>query len=609
MASSGLEPQNTIPRSPFGLRELFGSKNSLGKFLPLGQIESLYSRAREVSNSCLLEGVLAEMRVDSYVDDAELARIPSTGPVLVVSNHPFGILNGTVLGAVMRRVRPDVKILTSVLLKSIEGLDKHCIYVDSRGRKGAIAGNAGALLECVRWLRLGGLLVLFPAAELAQPESSQLRVDVWNPAVARLVRETGAVTLPVYFQDKNSAASQALNLVHPGIVHPDLRSALLLNEFLAQKGRSVHLHIGRVIPANAVTSRECDIDATRYLYWRTHLLAQRGSEKSKMPAVLRPLLPKKRMDRLTRPMAREALLSDVENLRPDQVLDDSPEFTVFSAREHEIPHMLPELGRLREVTFRDVGEGTGRSTDLDTFDRYYTHILLWNKLKQELVGAYRIGKTEDILPLRGMDGLYTSTLFRFEKSFFTTLGPALELGRSFVRPEYQRQYAPLLLLWKGIARYVAAHPETPVLFGAVSMSGRYTRASRELLIRFFESRNFGDELTPLAQPRRPFRPSRIRSWDCRSIGHAMRELDELSDPIADMETDGKGIPVLIKHYSRLGGRLLGFNVDPKFSHVLDGLVVMDLRQTPPSSLERYMGKSGLASFRRYHGLPALQKQY
>jgi putative hemolysin len=594
------------PRSPFGARELFANRGLMEKFLPLDQIEDLYHRARQAQSSSLLENVLAEMRVSWHLDESEISRIPVSGPVLVVSNHPFGIFDGTVLGAVMQRVRPDVKILTNVLLKGIEGLEDHCIFVDPFGTKNAIPTNGVALLQSVRWLRQGGLLVVFPAGEVShlQLPSPEVTDAAWSPAVARLVRLTGASTLPVYFRGRISATFQALSLVHPSF-----RPALLLNEFLAQKGRTVQLRVGRVVPASAVASIESDVEATHYLRWRTHLLAHRGSEKTKLASVLRPMLPKKRMDRLTRPIAPDALLSDIENLRPEQILDDSREYTVFAACEHEIPNVLPELGRLREATFREVGEGTGRSTDLDTFDRYYSHVVLWNKLKQEPVGAYRIGKTQDILPLRGTNGLYTSTLFRYDEGFFEKLGSALELGRSFVRPEYQRQYAPLLLLWKGIARYVAAHPETPVLFGAVSISGRYTRASRELIVRFFESRASADDLGPLVHPRRPYRPGRIRSWDCRSICHAMRELDELSDPIADMETDGKGVPVLLKHYSRLGGRLLGFNVDPKFSHVLDGLVVMDLRKTQPSSLERYMGKSGLAAFRRFHGLPALQDQY
>jgi putative hemolysin len=178
----------------------------------------------------------------------------------------------------------------------------------------------------------------------------------------------------------------------------------------------------------------------------------------------------------------------------------------------------------------------------------------------------------------------------------------MELGRSFVRPEYQREYAPLLLLWKGISRYLTRHPETPVLFGAVSISSRYHRASRELMVRFFESRGATDDLARLLRPRRPFRLGRIRKWDCRAVCHLLRDLGDLTDPIADVEGDGKGVPILLKQYAKLGGRFLGFNVDRNFSNVLDGLVVVDLRRTDPSVLERYMGKPGVAAFRRHHGL-------
>ena len=610
MSSSGIAAPEGGPRSTFGVRELLASTGLMEKFLPFGQVHDLYSRARGAKDGNLFEALLAEMNVSFRLNEGDLSRVPATGAVLVVCNRPFGILDAAVLGALLRRVRQDVRILTDIVLRDIEGLQDHCICVDSFAVKDSMQKNAVALLRCVRWLRRGGLLVTFPATGVPQlpiPRGPAANPE-WDASVARLARLTGAAMLPVAFQQRNSAATQALSMMHPGLVHPNLRPALLLNEFLAQKGRCVHLRVGRAVPASSLTPMGSDAAATHYLRWRTHLLVQRDPRKN-LASVLRPMLPKQRLERLTRPIAAEALVSDVESLRPEQILDDSREFRVFAAREHEIPKILPELGRLRELTFREAGEGTGRSTDLDVFDRYYTHIVLWSKLNQEPVGAYRIGKTHDILPLRGLSGLYTSTLFRFEERFFEKLGPALELGRSFVRPEYQRQFAPLLLLWKGIARYVATNPETPVLFGAVSISGRYTRASRELMVRFFEARNSGDELSPLVQPRRAFRPGRIRSWDCRSICHAMQELDQIADPIADMETDGKGIPILIKHYSRLGGRLIGFNVDAKFSHVLDGLVVMDLRQTQPSSLERYMGKSGLASFRRYHGLPALQERY
>jgi hypothetical protein len=172
-----------------------------------------------------------------------------------------------------------------------------------------------------------------------------------------------------------------------------------------------------------------------------------------------------------------------------------------------------------------------------------------------------------------------------------------------VRPEYQRQYAPLLLLWKGIARLVAARPETPVLFGAVSISNNDNPASREMIYRFFEARSQNDELAGMIKPRSPFRPQRLRPWDCRAMCHALRDLEELSQPINDIEADGKGIPVLLRQYAKVGGRLPGFNVDRKFSNVLDGLVVVvDLRQTDPAVLERYMGREFLRCFQRFDAL-------
>jgi putative hemolysin len=266
--------------------------------------------------------------------------------------------------------------------------------------------------------------------------------------------------------------------------------------------------------------------------------------------------------------------------------------------------MLRELGRLREVTFRLAGEGTGKPRDLDHFDRYYWHVLLWNKTKQELVGAYRAGDTAKILAEHGLNGLYTSTLFRYDERVFEKIGPALELGRSFVRAEYQRQYAPLLLLWKGIARLLTTHTDTPVLFGAVSISNDYSKASREMIYRFFEARMQDDELAGMIEPRRPFRPTGLRPWDCRAMCHALRDLEDLSQPIIDVERDGKGLPILLRQYAKVGGKLLGFNIDRKFSNVLDGLVVVDLRKTAPALLERFMGRQAAAAFRDRYGCNA-----
>jgi len=358
--------------------------------------------------------------------------------------------------------------------------------------------------------------------------------------------------------------------------------------------------VGSEISGDAVAAIPSDREATEYLRGRTYLLARRSK-----PDALRSLSVRSRFAlRVQEPVAaavpRELLAEEVARLPEDRCLAGNGDLAVYLGAAGEMPHMLREVGRLREVTFRQAGEGTGKTLDLDRFDDYYWHVLLRHKTNRELVGAYRAGNTAEILAQHGVGGLYTSTLFRYDERIFQKLGPALELGRSFVRPEYQRQYAPLLLLWKGIARWVTMRPEIPVLFGAVSISNDYNQASREMICQFFESRMRGDELAGLIEPRRPFRPALLRRWDCRGMCQALRDLDELSQPITDVEADGKGLPILLRQYAKIGGKLLGFNVDRNFSNVLDGLVVVDLRQTEPAVLERYMGREGAARFRQVH---------
>ena len=290
-----------------------------------------------------------------------------------------------------------------------------------------------------------------------------------------------------------------------------------------------------------------------------------------------------------------------ELAKSEAPLCENREFLVQAARGHQIPHLLAEIGRQRELTFREVGEGTGKAIDLDQFDSYYTHLILWSKSKNELAGAYRLVNTEDALQRRGTKGLYTSSLFEFDARFFEQMGPALELGRSFVRSKYQKQYAPLLMLWKGIGAYAMRHPETPTLFGAVSISNAYSQASRELMVQFFQSQ----ECSPLAKFVRPKsslrQRRRMRNWELSSIGKLL-DFDELSNSVAEIEKDGRGIPILLRQYLKVGGKVLSFNVDKSFSNVLDGLILVDLRKTDSGKLESYMSKQGLKQFRRYHGL-------
>lgn len=577
-----------------------GIPASAEKFIPMQQQATfLYRRLRSAPEDTRLGALLLEMRIDVRVQVSDLDHIPAKGPLVAIANHPFGILDGVVMTELLSRVRSDIRVLTSASLAVIPELDPHCIFAETPAADLATNSSIKSPKQALDWLRDGGALVVFPARDVSQWDVRQGQVTdpVWSTSVANLLRETQAKALPVYFCGGNSVRFHLL-----GLIHPRLRTIFLMQEFFQQRGKNLEVRIGKPIPAELVSSMDNAEEATEYLRLRTYLLGYRGRKPISLPAKFRAAFPHKRQQQISPEVPVQLVTADIDALPGDRLLVENADFSVYSARGSELPHLLDELGRLREITFRASGEGTGRSLDRDHFDDYYWHLLLWDKRKQEIAGAYRMGNTDEIIRAHGIKGLYTHTVFRYDERLFLKLGSALELGRSFVRLEYQRQYAPLLLLWKGIARFVASHPETPILFGAVSISKDYSSLSREMIVRYFQQRDDGREFAELIQPRTPFRAPKFRRWDCGPLCTAVRDLDELAEPISDIEEDGKGLPILIKQYFKLGGKLIAFNLDKKFSDVVDGLVIVDLRRTDPTMLERYMGKDGNAAFRRFHNL-------
>ncbi|HXJ89328.1 MAG TPA: GNAT family N-acyltransferase [Candidatus Binatia bacterium] len=572
-----------------------------GKLAPVDKVRHLYRRVQNSQQGFRLEGLLAEMRIELKVHFADQGRIPAIGPVVVVANHPHGVLDGALLTVLLTRVRTDVKVLTNFVLGDVPELWDNCIFVDPFQTDRSAESNRKPIRAALAWLERGGMLAIFPAGEGSQWHMPTAHVadPEWNDTAVRLIRRTHATSLPVFFCGHNGVGFQLL-----GMIHPKLRTAFLLQEFLNQEGKTVEVRVGSPVPVEAIQAIASDREATEYLRWRTYLLARRRKAGTSWPTVLRSKLASRIQEPIAEPVREDLLVREIRMLSGDRCLAESAEFSVHLGMARDIPQLLLEVGRVRELTFRSAGEGTGKSRDLDSFDEYYWHVLLWNKSKRELVGAYRAGNTAEILATRGIAGLYTSTLFHYDERLFQNLGPALELGRSFVRPEYQRQYAPLLLLWKGIARLISSHLEISILFGAVSISNDYSKASREMIYRFFQSRMQDDGLVGLIEPRRPFRSGLLRHWDCRAMCRALHDLDQLSEPITDVETDGKGLPILLRQYAKIGGKLLGFNVDRKFSNVLDGLVVVDLRQTDAAVLDRYMGREAARAFRKIHAVTA-----
>ena len=570
---------------------------ALERFLMLDSLEEAFrATLRGAQGGDAFAALLEELAVQYRVDPADLERIPATGPLAIVANHPFGMLEGAVLAAVVSRVRPDVKLMANSLLAAIPETRDRFIFVNPFGGHAATTENRSPLRRGLEWMRGGGALMMFPAGEVSRLNLARRAVvdRPWNPAVARLIRIAGCPALPVFFEGANSLFFHLL-----GALHPRLGTAALPRELLNKRGSTVGLRIGRLVPAETLGGFPSDESAIAYLRCRTDMLASRGLRARQPRHIPIPLAVPKQAEPVAPETPSLLVRGEVRALVSQRKLCQMNELTAYIAPGAEIPNTLREIGRLRELAFRAVGEGSGRGLDLDIFDDWYLHLFLWNEEKQEIAGAYRLAATSDVLPRLGIRGLYTSTLFHYQSEFFRRIGPALELGRSFVRPECQKQFAPLLLLWKGIAHYVAQRPDCPTLFGAVSVSNDYNPVSRDLLVSVLKRHADGD-LARLVRAKRTFRPSAPGKWHAHALSRFLKDLEDLADPIADLETDGKGVPILIRQYMKLGGRMLGFNVDSKFSNALDGLMLVDLRKTPLATLSRYMPRADAASFLDRH---------
>lgn len=439
----------------------------------------------------------------------------------------------------------------------------------ARGVSGVVEGLRGVLGDGFGTLVSGEDRVAKPEAfllwiHLPGDLARAARVDEPSPVLARLVREGRTSIVPVHVERIAKRRLRAtLGAPIPGSRLSKISTARELFRFLGQRCAALeHRSRTRAAPAGALVGAAPVADA----------------------------------------ISTDLVEREIRALPRDQQLVESGRFVVVQAHEHQIPACVREVGRLREITFRAAGEGTGRSLDLDACDRSYRHLLLFDREASVIAGAYRFAPTDEIVPVFGVEGLYTSTLFRIDPRLFEALGPSLELGRSFVRLEYQRGYAPLLLLWRGLSAFVAANPRYRILFGAVSVSATYAAFSRELLATVLGRPPALHPLASFVEPRNPLRPRRgVRSALDR-FGASIEDASDLAAIVSDVEADAKGLPVLLREYLKLGGRLLGWSVDRTFASALDGLIAVDLPHADPRLLGLYMGREAAEAYCHHHGV-------
>ena len=449
--------------------------------------------------------------------------------------------------------------------------------------------NTRALLQAVQWLRDGGVLIVFPAGSVSRFDMKRLWITdpQWQDGIAWMIEKSAASVLPMHVDCDKSL----LNLFN-GILRPDMRRSLVPRMILKQKGKSLKLRVAHHIPASQLLKMNDRRQICDYLRLRTYIIQDKQQpSQDKLPLS---------EDALARPIESELLEQELAALPAKQKLLKTTDCDILYCRAQQIPNTMLELGRLREKSYREVGEGTGKALDLTAEDDYYVHLIVWNRDEKDIVGAYRFGLSDEILPRFGKEGLYCHTLYNLDDEFIDRLQPGfMELGRSFVQKKYQCRYASLLSLWKGIGAFIAAHPRYRYLFGPVSISADYRPLSRQLLCQYLMAVCREKDLQPICEARTPLAIRDLQKF-CRHaripLPDNMTELDQL---IADIENDHKGVPILIRQYLKLGGDFLAFNVDHDFCDVLDGFFLLDFASVPPRNLKKYMGPAAEDFRQRY----------
>ncbi|MFH0729523.1 MAG: GNAT family N-acyltransferase [Pseudomonadota bacterium] len=569
------------------------------QLISLDRCNDLYDHLPEKENLQQFFGsILRALDVTVLVNEKEKSAIPKTGPLVVVSNHPFGAIEGIILAELFLSIRPDIKVMANSMLNRIARMNPLLIPVNPFKSSKSAHANIGSIRYATQWVNQGGVLLIFPSGAVSHFHFTRREISdpPWNPVAGKIVRKTQAPVLPVYFSGSNGKLFQVL-----GMVHPWLRTALLPRELLNKRRRRIEMKIGNVLPYGQLKKFDGEDRLTPYLRWRTYLLGNTAADDSgwrkKNPTE------KAVSDRPVAAALDSAICRmEVDRLPRCQQLVKSGPNTVWLAQSGQIPRLLLEIARLRELSFRRAGEGTGQMMDMDAFDAHYLHLFIWNDETNEIIGAYRLGCTDKILANFGPSGLYTSTLFHSHRDFHHKIGPAIELGRSFVKPEYQKTFAPLLLLWRGIGHYIAKNPKYRTLYGPVSISRDYCDFSRNLMASSLMRHHRAEGVIDMVRPQFSSwsKPIRLRGCETGWETEFCRDMDEINSAIREIEADHKGIPILLKHYLKLGGRLIAFNEDKNFNEALDGLIVVDLFQTDRRTLTRYMGADGATFFVNYH---------
>jgi len=541
------------------------------------RINKIYQENAHRTGIDFIDAMMEQLGVRYEIRPEELEKIPREGSFVTVSNHPFGGIDGLLLIKLIGSIRPDYKIIPNFLLRRMEPVADYTFKSDGSEALSDDGITFSGIKKALAFLESGKPMGIFPAGEVSSfDEDIQAITDPqWQYRTIRLLKMAKVPVVPVYFQGKNSRLFHFL-----GRIHPKLQTVKLPTELFSKRKRVINIRIGTPIAVRE-QNEFGDINRYgRYLRSITYALGTSLEVKQFFRVHRRQL---KKAEEIIGPVPVNRIGSEISKITANYLLFKIETFCVFCAPSFEIPNIMNEIGRLREITFRDVGEGTNQQMDIDEYDLYYNQLFIWDEEKRKIVGAYRVGKGQEIMDIYGVRGFYIQSLFRIHRRLHPILSQSLELGRSFIIPEYQRRPLPLFLLWKGILYFLLKNPEYRYLIGPVSISNRFSKFSKELIIKFITEYYYNEGIARYIRPRKKFTVS-LHHLDTDILIESASDLNKFDRIIKDIETAQKNMPVLLKKYLKQNGKIVGFNIDPKFNNALDGLLVLDLFDVPPDTI-------------------------
>jgi len=552
---------------------------ALLKLLKLDKVDEVYQTSSSKTGLEFIDEVLAQLNIEYEFNIEELNNIPEKTPFILVANHPYGGIDGLILLSIILKKRADFKVMANYLLQQIPAFKDNFVAIDPFEKGANSAMNITGIKRCLTLLRNGIPIGIFPAGEVSSFHFNRMKISdrMWHPVVGKMIIKANVKVVPVFFSGHNSLLFNLL-----GLINPNLRTAKLPSE-LFNKHEIIKVRIGKPISVDTIKEFEDHDHLLRFLRAKTYSL---GSSLDVKHHFLFPKSSSVNPQPVIEHTEQNLLNEEIYQLRNGNgLLYKYKEFEVFISGASAIPNILRELSRLRELTFREAGEGTNLSCDTDEFDLHYKHLFIWDNVKILIVGAYRIGEGDKLFARFKKKGFYLNELFKFSKDFNPIFKSSLELGRSFIVKEYQKKPFGLILLWKGINEVVnRGNGKYQYLIGPVSISNKFSKLSKDLLVDYIFKNHFDKKLSEYVKPRKRYKYQHRGEENNLRKSH-LKDIKLLDQIISDIEPDQSKIPVLVKKYLSQNAKIISFNVDPKFNHTLDGLLVMRLDEVPAETFD------------------------